>query len=547
VSENAQPMLSAVAGPADDFWYMPTTRKTAAGVSVTEWNALCYAPVWAATNVYTSCGSLPLNLIRREDKSPLKIKESSVVRCLKYKANREMESGNFLRLMWQWQVNWGNADAEIVRNDWTGEIAELIPLEPWRTTLRRNKRTGDLEWVYREESGEERTLTQDRVFHVANTITHDGLVGRGNISVARETIGLGKATEQYGSGYFGGDGVPQLIIKTQGVMQPEARRSFHDEWENLYGGGAGAKRKRVALLQGGAEPFPIQINAEDAQFVESREANARDVAMWYGLPPRMLGLSATGPSEDDFILFLKVRGYAYFAAWEGAINSQLLTEDEADEYQAKYNLNALLAGDSNARANLHRTLFQIAAKNRNEIRDNEDLPRVDGGDTFLVQGAMVALDEDGEPKSDFAGNTPGAPKSVDPNGGTPDPDTKAIAAAVRKAIHNDLTRAASREAKVAMDSAKHPSEFVGKVDAFFDQQAAWISGQLSPHFEALSQCGVPMNATQFATQWCMDGKEAVLSASGSATATTLESSVRSAVESSTWLDRPRQALLSLEK
>jgi HK97 family phage portal protein len=527
-------------GPTDDFWFAPVGRKTASGIRVNETNALCYAPVWAATNVYCSCGSLPLNIIRREDKTSLRISESGIVRCLRWKANREMEAGNFLRLMWQWQVNWGNADAEIVRNDITGEIQELLPLEPWKTTLRRNMRTGELQWIYTDE-GVERVLTQDRVFHVPNPITHDGLVGRGTIAVARETIGLGKATEQYGAGYFGGDGVPQLLIKHPGVMQPEARRSFHDEWRELYGG---QDRHRVALLQGGAEPFPLTISAEDSQFVESREANARDVAMWYGMPPRLIGLSATGPSEDDFLLFLKTRGSSFFAAWEGAINTQLLTEDEADEFQAKYNLNALLRGDSTSRGNWYRTMFQIGSISRNEIRQTEDMPYVEGGDTFLIQGAMVALDEDGKPESEFAGNTPAAPKSLDPNGGAPDPES--IATAIRKAIANDLSRMASREAKVAMDSAKHPEEFVGKVDAFYSTHATFLVGHLTPHFEALSFCGVTMSANEFSAQWCSAGKEVVLSASGTATPETLESSVRSAVESSVWTDRPVTAIRTLE-
>jgi len=530
--------VSAV-GPTDDFWFNPVARKTAAGVNVNEWNALGYAPVWAATNVYCSCGSLPLNIIRRDDKTSLRISDSGVVRCLKWKANREMEAGNFLRVMWQWMVNWGNADAEIVRNDRTDEIQELIPLEPWRTTLRRNERTQELEWIYQQEDGKERFLRQEQVFHVPNIIA-DGIVGRGTISAARETIGLGKATEAYGAGYFGGDGIPQLLIKHPGVMQPEARRSFHDEWRELYGG---PNRHRVALLQGGAEPFPLTISAEDSQFVQSREANAREIAMWYGMPPRLLGLSATGPSEDDFLLFIKTRGAAYFAAWEGAINTQLLTEEEADVYQAKYNLNALLRGDSNSRANLHRTMFQIAAINRNEIRDTEDLPRVDGGDTFLVQGAMVALDEDGEPKSEFAGNT-AAPKSVDPNGGTP--DANAVRSAIQRAISNDLSRMATREAKVAMDSAKHPEEFVGKVDAFYQTHSTFLVGHLSPHFEVLSQCGVTLSAAEFSAQWCDAGKEAVLSASGTATPANLESIVKSAVESSAWTDRPFTAIRTLE-
>lgn len=535
------PTLSAISGPTDDFWFAPVSRKTAAGVRVNEWNALCYAPVWAATNFYCSCASLPLNIIRRNDKTPLKIKESSVVRCLRWKANSEMESGNFLRLMWQWQVNWGNADAEIVRNDFTGEIQELIPLEPWKTTLKRNERTQELQWVYTSDDGVERKLSQEQVFHVPNAITHDGLVGRGTIAAAREAIGLGKATEQYGAGYFGGDGVPQLLIKHPGVMQTEARRAFHDEWKSLYGG---PDRHRVALLQGGAEPFPLTISAEDSQFVESREANARTLAMWYGTPPRLIGLAATGPSEDDFLLFLKARGYACFDAWERAINTQLLTEEDADEFQAKYNLNALLRGDSTSRGNWHRTMFQIGAVNRNEIRETEDMPNVEGGDTFLIQGAMVALDEDGKPESEFAGNTPNGPKSLDPNGGATDPN--AITTAIRKAIANDLSRMASREAKVAMDSAKHPAEFVSKVDSFYQTHTTFLAGHLAPHFEALSCCGVTMSAGEFSAQWCSAGKEAVLSASGTATPETLESSVRSAVESSVWTDRPVTAIRTLE-
>src|SRR5690606_21285641 len=79
--------------------------------------------------------------------------------------------------------------------------------------------------------------------------------------------------------------------------------------------------------------------------------------------------------------------------------TKLLSEDEQESFFVEHVVTALLRGDAQARSDFYSRMVTNGLMTRNEIRKLENLNPVDGGDVFLVQGAMVAIDDDGSPES----------------------------------------------------------------------------------------------------------------------------------------------------
>lgn len=549
----------AVAGWLNGFfdkrlWHTVGGRKTTSKENVSEETALNYSAVWCATRLMCGTGaSLPLPLYRGMKSGEVreKARNHPLFRLLNAAPNYELTAYNFRSIMWQWQVNWGNAYAEIRRegDDPEGPLVDLWPIHPVRVQPCRDKETEELFYKIKDETTREwEEVDPWRILHIPSIITYDGIHGHGVISHARESIGAGIAAEKFGAHTFV-SGVPRAVVKTKGNWQPEARQAFREDWEEIYGG---ADKSRVALLQGDADLVPLNFSAEDSQFLETRQFGVEEIARWYGVPPHMLQhllRSTFNNIEHQGIEFVQYSLIPWLRIWEQAIWQKLLTEKEQGEYYAEHNVDALMRGDAATRASFYQTMTSSALMTRNEARKLENLPPVEGGDTFLVQGAMVPLDDDGSPVSKFTENTNTSAIADEEQGGSEEESDDStedvitvVAGSVRRVLSRDLSRLLTKESKAIANHARHPKDFVSRVDTFYSEYYSFVLDAVSESLVALTCCGANVDAENFVATWINEGKATVMEAAGTTVATSLETAIENVTKSKTWTDRPARAV-----
>lgn len=509
-------------------------RQTVSTEWVSEETALNYSAVWAATRLLCGTGaSLPLPLFKGlDDERREKRRDHPVWYALNQSPNPEMTAYAFRSVMWQWQVNWGNAYAEQERegNDREGTLKYLWPIHPCRVTPKRDN-GGELYYEVRDEqTGEKKDVDSWRLLHIPSILTQDGVVGHGVIEHARETVGAGIALEKAGAHALGGGNVPPVVIEHPQKWDPTQRKAFRDEWKEVYGSPTG---ERVGVLGGGATAKALGFSAEDSQFLETRQFEVEEVARWYGVPPHMLQhlLRATFSNIEHLgIEFVQYSLIPWLRMWEQCVWSQLLTTREQTRHFVEHNVDALLRGDSAARAAFYHQGINDGWMSRNEVRKLENLDSVPGGDTFLVQGAMVPLDESGSPEQPEAPTASSFPPADAPN-------SEAILAA--RVLKRDLGRMLTKETKAVLQAAKTDGNFVLKVDEFYAKHAETIA-------DATNLVVDGTNLPVLVSKWCNAGKSAVLEAAGSArTKDELSAAIGQLVQSKSWQERPERAIQEL--
>ncbi len=167
------------------------------GVIVNETNALENTTVSAAVRIISeSVGSLPFLLYERKEGTSKERAINHVLYPLLHDTpNQHMTSMVFKELMTSHMLMWGNCYAEIEWNNSVQPVA-LHPLRPDRTKPLFNN---VYETIIDDESF---ILPSYRVLHIYG-LGFDGFQGYSLIRMHREAIGLAKATEKYGSKYFG--------------------------------------------------------------------------------------------------------------------------------------------------------------------------------------------------------------------------------------------------------------------------------------------------------------------------------------------------------
>lgn len=362
--------------------------KVKSGVSVSEYNALTLPAVWACVSIISKpMAYMPAHVIRSRNGRTEMAMDHPLWYLLHTEPNPEMTSFTFRQTLQSHTCLWGNGYAEIQR-DGAGRTVGLWPLLPDRTFP---ERRSDRSIVYRTNvDGRPIEMEPDDVLHIPG-LGFDGLVGYSPIRMAREAVGLGLATEEFGARFFGNDAKSGGFLMHPGKLSEKAVANLKDD-QDKQGGLSNAHR--VKVLEEGLRFIPTTIPPDDSQFLQTRSFQLSEIARMFNVPLHMIqsqeGSTVWGTGIEQLqIAFVQFTIAPWVRTWEEEMNRKLFTTREREAgYQVKFNMNALLRGDMAARSAFYASGIQNGYMSRNQVRALEDWNAEPGLDEFLTPKNM---------------------------------------------------------------------------------------------------------------------------------------------------------------
>jgi HK97 family phage portal protein len=357
---------------------------SASGAVVTPDAAMKTSAVYASVRIIAGAvATLPLQVKRRVDaRTREDASDHPLWTLLRRKPNRWQTPSQFRRMMQAHLLLRGNAYAMKVMG--RGQVTELLPLNPDRVEV---KQADDLSltYTYTRKDGRKIVLQQYDVFHLV-CLTFDGVNGVTPITYARETIGLALTMENFGATTFKNSAHASLVLKHPGKLGKEGQEFLRASLDAYRSGGD--NEGKALILEEGMDTSPLQMTAQDADWINARAFSRVDIAMFMGVPPSMLGDNSGSDSNWGTGLEQKSLGFVaytledHLTMWEETIARDLIAEDETDLY-ARFNRAALVKGDIKARWEAYVKGLQWGVYSPNEIRALEDENPRDGGDVYF--------------------------------------------------------------------------------------------------------------------------------------------------------------------
>jgi HK97 family phage portal protein len=253
-------------------------------VRVSHRKALGYPAVWRAVSLISGdVAKLPLLVYRQNGKNKEPDAKHPAYRVLLRKPNDAMTAFVFKQTLMLHVLTRGNGYAYIDRAA-NGDVVALLLLDPGAVEP---VRVGGVLWyLYRPPGGEWRKLPADDVLHVKG-MGYDGLQGYPVLSIAREALGAAIAARDHSARYFANGARPGGVLEHPGKLLDAAIRNLRESWERIHRGLDNAHK--IAILQEGVKYVAFNSNARDAQLLETREFDAREVANIFGVPTHKLG------------------------------------------------------------------------------------------------------------------------------------------------------------------------------------------------------------------------------------------------------------------
>jgi HK97 family phage portal protein len=136
----------------------------------------------------------------------------------------------------------------------------------------------------------------------------------------------------------------------------------------------------IAVLGSGARFQAITIAPEEAQFLETTQANIRTIARYFGVQPELIGADSGNSLtyanvEQRALDFLTFGLRPWLVRLETAISALL-----SSTTTVKFNAAALVRTDLLTRYQAHESAIRAGWRLRSEVRELEDLPPIPGID-----------------------------------------------------------------------------------------------------------------------------------------------------------------------
>lgn len=389
---------------AADAGYSFLFGRTTSGKPVNERTAMQTTAVYACVRILAEAiASLPLHIYEYQDDGGKKlVHEHPLYFLLHDEPNPEMTSFVFRETLMSHLLIWGNAYAQIIR-DGAGRVLGLYPLLPDKVDVQRDDK-GNIYYVYSRNSDENPTFKQygdivlkaDDVLHIPG-LGFDGLIGYSPIAMAKNAVGMTLACEEYGASFFANGANPGGVLEHPGVLKDPSK--VRESWNSVYRGVNNAHK--IAVLEEGMKYQQIGIPPEEAQFLETRKFQINEIARLYRIPPHMVGdleKSSFANIEQQSLEFVKYTLDPWVIRWEQSLQKALLLPDEKSKYFIKMNVDGLLRGDYQSRMNGYAVGRQNGWFSANDIREMENMnpiPDEEGGNLYLINGAMTKLADAG--------------------------------------------------------------------------------------------------------------------------------------------------------
>lgn len=326
-------------------------------------------------------GNMPFELMRRVDEKRREPAVGHPARDLvATRPNHWQTPQEFKRMLTAHVALRGNGYALKVSG--VGGIQALWPIHPDRI---RAVQGADMSLVYQYTSatGATTTLPQKDVLHIRG-LTFDGVTGIGALSYAREIMNMASQGQRAASKMWKQGAMAGGVVEHPGQLSEEAYDRLKQGLADRNAGTENASKWMI--LEEGMKAGSVAITAADMQFLESRQFDQRQIAMFFGVPPHMIGDTEKSTSwgsgiEQQTTGFIAYTEEDYLTAWEECCRRDLLTPRDGELY-FRFNRAALVRGDIKTRWEAHTRALQWGVASPNEIRALEDMNPREGGDVF---------------------------------------------------------------------------------------------------------------------------------------------------------------------
>lgn len=246
-------------------------------------------------------------------------------------------------------------------------------------------------------TGKRYSFSKDEIIHIKTHMTFDGLAGMPMREILKAQINTGKSSigflnRLYKNNMFGS----KVIVHYTGELNPEAETALAGKLEQ-YSKNTGSGK--FIPLPYGVQAQLLDMKLADAQFFENNKVSALQLAAALGIKPNVINdytKSSYSNSESQQVDFYVNTLQPLFKSYEQELTYKLLTDKELKQgIRLEINEKILFKMDNSTQAEVYSKYLNNFGMTPNEVREELNLPYIEGGDKLIGNGNVISMDKVG--------------------------------------------------------------------------------------------------------------------------------------------------------
>ena len=296
--------------------------------------------------------------------------------------------------------HYGNAYAYLYR-DSNRKLQKIIPLDCRRVQIWvvEGKEFDSHSYIYfytDERTGKSYWFKPEEILHFKSWVTEDNcLAGKSVREILATSFSGVKASSKFLADLHQHGLIANAVVKFTGDLKRESQDLLLNEIERQ----ARDNNRRMITLPMGFDLQKLDLTLADSQFYELKKYSALQVAAAFGIPSFYLNdleKSSYANAAMQNLQFYTSTLLYILSSYEQELNRKLLTRKEVSAgLNFKFNVSVLLRGDVQQQAEIIQKFVSSGVYSPNDARRWLDMPPVENGDKYLVNGNMVPIDRAG--------------------------------------------------------------------------------------------------------------------------------------------------------
>lgn len=354
-----------------------------------------YAYFSCLTTISNDLGNMDLELRYQKNDGPWvvnKNKKYNYLRKLIEYPNNTQNSQDFISC-WSHSLNqYGNTYCFV---DWEGEIpVGLYILNPNFVTILRS-RDGEIYYKVRPDNTigltQEAIFTQREIIHHRINCLFDPMCGIPPLWAsaihAYSSIEQGKTSFEF---YKNAARPSALLIAPQDISQEDVT-ALKENYNQVMSGRSNAGR--MLVISGGVQYQQLTMSPQDQQLIELLKFNTEAICACFHVPSYMIIGAAPTYNNIEALKQVYFQSALQFiiTGIEKNLHRGLCLNDLDDELWIQFNTASLLRMDKATRFKVNGQAIKDGWLTINEVREEEDLEPIYGGDTAYLQQQNYSL------------------------------------------------------------------------------------------------------------------------------------------------------------
>lgn len=387
--------LADIASPYGEHYYYPRT-----GLELSEAFAsyahVYRSQVWISAlvnKIAYGTARLPLKVYERAaDDSRAERRDHPMAKLL-----RAPNSRHDPFFFWLWTVSthevYGEALWAKIRPAPGRPPTQLWPMHPTNVyTVRKEDGTLVYRYVY---AGGDKALEfgVEDVVHFKSYNPEDQVRGMSRLEPLRQTILNEDASRRAGAAMWKHGGRPSMVVTHPKTLTDGAHDRLRESVRAIYGGVD--NWGKIAVLEEGVTPTLMPLNAEEMQYIEARKVSREEACGMYDVPPpvvHILDRATFSNITEQMRSMYRDTMAPRLGLFESVLDFQLRPDfDPGGRFYAEFLLDEVMRGAFEQRAAANQSAIFSGQRTPNEVRKQDNLPPMEGGDQLYINAGAVPL------------------------------------------------------------------------------------------------------------------------------------------------------------